>query len=142
MTTSNRAVMEAIYQRFADNWKAAGADRTKYCFGNEIFAPVEEPWVRLLVQFRSSDPATLGSVGNRRFSRTGSVFGLIRVMPGEAEGGLADLSNHFINIFEGSRFGPNDLTFGSSNSSPAGDVDNGSWYGMAVDIGFEYEERK
>lgn len=131
-----REVQEALYQRWVDEWAAT----TPYAFANETFDPPQGPWVRFSVIKLPGGPGTLGRPGQKKMDRAGLVVILLREPPGDGVGDTSDLAEKAAKIFENKRLTPHDIRFAQVEPGEAGDVDNGRWWGVAVEGRFDYEE--
>lgn len=146
MTTEAEAV-EAVYQRWTDNWTATPlADTT---FEGEVkFTPPEgRPWARLSVRDRGDGGQTLGPVNGRRFTRLGTIFVQCFVPLGKQDdgsyqdgvGALKPLKQQARTIFEGVSF--SGLRCFQANSPDLG-TDSGRWLAALVEVPFDYDETK
>ncbi len=133
MTTINEA-REAIYDRFVTAWGST----TPLTFDSENFAAPDEPWARLTVRNSGSTQRTLGSPGNRRFRRVGSVFIQLFDLVDEGLANLDSLSRDARGVFEGVSFDGLDFTNVVIRESGA----DGKWFQFVVEAFFDYEETK
>lgn len=137
-----REVQEALYARFIDQWKVGAEPRTPIQLDNEKFDPPDGPWVKLVTQRRAGGPGTMGRPGNRKMDRAGAVFVLLREPPGDGVGRLSDLADQAAAVFENCRLQPHDIRFSTVEPGLASQIENGRWWGVAVEGRFQYEELK
>lgn len=138
-----REVQEALYQRWQDQWvnnALPPAALTAFTFANETFDPPDGPWADVRVQERVSAQETLGRPGNRKVDRQGAVIVLLREPPGDGAGRLSDLAAKARAIFECCRLAPHDIRFNACQIGQAAQLQDGGWWGVAVDCPFAYEE--
>lgn len=133
-----RQVQETLYQRWAAEWGST----TPYALGNEVFDPPAAPWARVVAIRLPGGPGTLGRPGQKRMDRAGQLIILLREPPGGGVGSLSDLAEQAAGIFENKRLAPHDIRFAQVEPGEAGDVENGRWYGVAVEGRFDYEQIK
>ena len=137
MTTLEQA-NEAIAQTFQTAWLPTG-----YVFAleNESFDPPDDsPWARLTVRHTGATQDTLGSPGNRRFDRTGSVFIQIFVKSDTGTRLSKQLTETTVNAFEGNTISGTTITFLDVIPRETG-VDRG-WFQTVVEATFRYFEIK
>ncbi len=136
-----REVQEALYQRFVAAWVGDdGEALTPIQLGNETFDPPEGLWVQLLVKRRAGGNGTLGSPGNRKMDRAGSVFILLREPPGKGVGSLSDAGERAAHVFENKLVQPHGIHFAEVEPIFEGDVEEGRWWGATIEGRFGYEE--
>ena len=136
MTTLPEA-REAIYEEFATGWGTL----TEYTLDNEKFEPPKhDPWARVSVRHTDGGQETLGTVGSRKFSRTGSVFVQIFTPENSGLSGADALLPIARAIFEGSRITQTTIRFLNVVAREIG-LD-GKWYQTMVEAAFEYDETK
>lgn len=144
--TAWREVQEALYRRWAERWvddQLPPQPLTVYAFANEALDPPGEgAHVRLRVQRRPGGPGTLGSPGNRKMDRRGVVFALLREPPGDGGGSLSDLADKAGAVFENCRIDTRGIYFGACDIGEAAEIEDGRWWGVAVECPFGYEELK
>lgn len=132
-----REVQERLYGRWESGW----ADTTRFALSGETFEPdKDETWARVRVQSRPGTQETLGAPGNRKMSRRGVVFALLRQPAGKGEGPLSDLAEKAKGLFEGQRFAPHGIRFGECDVGAGGEIEGGRWWGVTVECPFDYEE--
>lgn len=134
--TTWREVQETLYKAFKDGWGST----TPFAFANEKFDPPNGPWARFGVIRLPGGPGTLGRPGNKKMDRAGLITVALRVPPGKGVGDVSDLAEKAAKIFENKRFATHDIRFAEVEPQEAGDVDNGRWWGVAVEGRFDYEE--
>jgi hypothetical protein len=135
-TTVLRQVKETIYQHARDNWTACALQ-----FANEAFSiPAGLSWGKLTVVGRPSNNGTMGAPGHRRIDRRGAVFMLLREPPNGGDGNMSDLADKARKLFEGRRFDLHDVRFNLGDIGDEGDVDGGTWWGVTVEVPFDYED--
>jgi len=111
--TSTTEARDAILTLFKTGWDAQGGSVPVVVYDDD---PVPDPnlsseWIRVMVQHMDGEQATMGSVGNRKFSRYGQVFMAIHTKVGTGRvraDVLAEVAN---NIFEGAATGLDDVWF-------------------------------
>lgn len=134
MTTQNEA-REAVYQEFVTGWGVL----TPYVFDDEPFDPEQiDEFVRLTINHLPSAQRTLGSVGNRRFTRNAIVFIQVFTAAGQGTKRSDQLTITARDIFEGRSFGG--LSFSSVNSRRVGP--DGKFYQALIEAFFDYDETK
>jgi hypothetical protein len=134
-----REVQERLYARWQEGW----ANTTPYAYANEPYnGDPEVPHVRFRVQQRPGGPGTLGRPGNRKMDRRGVVFAILREPPGKGVGTLSDLAEKAKNLFEGCSFAPYNIRFQQGDVGDAIEVEGGRWWGVTVELPFDYEEIK
>lgn len=132
-----RQVQETLYER----WRVAWAATTPYQLGNEAgFDPPAAPWCKLMIMGRPSGSGTLGPRG--RIDRRGAIFIMLREPPGHGVGSLADLAGLARAVFEFARIDENDIRFSTGDIGDESEVDSGRWWGVTVELVFDYEDVK
>lgn len=131
-----REVQELLYQRFVTGW----GDTSPVQLGNETFDPPDGLWAKVLIMGRPSSPGTLGAPGRRRVDRSGAIFVLLRIPPGSGVGSLSDVADKARKLFEGARIFTHDIRPQIGDIGDEGDVDEGRWWGCAVEVPFDYED--
>ena len=135
MSTVNEA-KEAILTRFIAEW----ASLTPFNFDNENFKPpVDEAYVSVFIQNRSSDQDTLGKKTTRKFLRKGVVMGIIYTLPDKGTQLSNQLSQKIMDIFEGERLS-DDLWFDEVDIRELGTGDK--FYMVEYEANFTYEQIK
>lgn len=128
---------ERIYQEFVDGWGVTSA----YTFDNEDFSPpVGTQWVRLAVRHLASLQESLGGVGARKFTRSGSVFVQVFVPLDEGVDGADNLLRVARGIFEGKHLHPEGLRFQAGIVTEVGPDQD--WYQANLELPFNYTETK
>lgn len=133
-----REVQEALYQLWTDEW----GETTPYAFANETFDPPNRPWARFAVIRLPGGPGTLGPPGRKKMDRAGQVMIVLREPPGDGVGDLTDLAEKAAKIFENKRLPVHDIRFAEVEPGEQGDIDDGRWWGVAVEGRFDYEETR
>jgi hypothetical protein len=132
-------------QRWITAWvNPDGQPRTPIELVNEDipFDPPNDCWVRFMTDTRPGGPGTIGRRGNRKMDRAGVVYIDLREPPGKGVGSLADLASEARDVFEGCRFDPHDIRFGVGDIGPGALIENGRWWGVTIELRFDYEEIK
>jgi len=137
--TTLTAAKEAILARWVANWDETDAVST---FENEkgFDAPTDDAWVRVSIRHRVSSQDTLGSRGNRKFLRGGSIFIQIWTPIETYEG--TQKSDQLVQlartIFEGESFSGVrmfDVVYRETGN-------DGDSFQVVVEAFFEYDETK
>lgn len=135
-----REVQETLYQRWKAVWVVGPDPRTPFVFENRLFDPPAAPWARFSVKRMPGGFGSMGSPGNRRMDRVGLVIVQLFEPPGDGTGRMSDLGDLAAAIFENCRLAPHDIRFGAVEPGEARDVEEGRWWGLAVEARFEYEQ--
>jgi hypothetical protein len=135
MTTPAVAV-EAVYQRWADNWSEVTAVST---FEDEEFEePNNASWLRLSVRHLDRAQNTLGKSGNRIFRTPALVMIQVYTRTNTGVQSAHTLSKTAADIFEAESF--SGLDFGAATTRES--VVDGKWKQWLVEIPFDYDETK
>jgi hypothetical protein len=133
-------VQEAIYQHFTTRWTLLTTPPTIFFSNEEPNDPPDGQWGMLIVQRRVGGPGTIGKPGNRKMDRVGTVFVLLREPPGDGVSSMSDLGEYAAKIFEDCRLSVHGIRFATSEPGVAEKIDNGKWWGVAVEARFDFEE--
>lgn len=126
---------EVILDHFITEWAAA----TAVDADNEEFTPpVDADWVRIVTRHNDSNQESLGSVGNRKFTRGGSVFIQVFGRLNKGSGSADVLAQNARVIFEGKTIGG--IRFTDTIPREIGPDD--AWYLINVEAIFEYTETR
>lgn len=130
---------EALAKTFIDAW---GSETPVYLV-NERVDPAQAPWVRLIFYHYESEQETLGSVGSRKYKRTGRVTVQIFVPLNLGTKRLAQLAQKAREAYEGkSRLvGPSGTsTVWIQNVAVDTGVPDNNYHQYRVNADFSYEE--
>lgn len=137
-------VQAAIYQRFVSEW----ADRTPYCFDNEVMdnvqadVPADFAWVRLSIRHLDAGQRTLGQPGNRKFGREAAAFLQIFIPPDTGVAQAAILLQAGQNLFEGRTLPGTSVMFKDVVPREMGVERDGRSWGSTITAHFTYDEIK
>lgn len=156
-TTINDA-REALYAHFVANWNQlvigllaawglqiladSGNPPVPFALGDETMDPPNGPWVRLTVRHGTSFQETLGTPGNRKFTRSGRVFVQGFMVPGGDERELDLVMESARDLFEGRTVQPHDIRFNAVEVSELGVIEGGRWQAALAEAPFDYTTRK
>lgn len=130
-------VKNLIYNTFNINWDEPNIPYTK---DNSRFeTPSSSPWIRLTVRNRISNQETLGKKTNRKFLRSGSIYGQVFVPINTGTSEADRIAQKIRDIFEGERI---DESVWITNSDVREVGPDGDWYQFLVESFFTYEETK
>lgn len=133
---------EALYTYFSTLWvDGVGDPLSEITFDNESYAPPENAsWVRVAVRHVTSVQETLGSQGNRRFSRPGSVLVQVFTPTNAGMASMDTLCEKVREIFEGVSLTGTTLRLQSTTVREAGN--DGKWNQAVAETPFEYDETR
>jgi len=135
MTTPNE-FRGLIYSTFQAEWGSL----TPFTFDNEQWDPPDGiPWVRLVVRNGTRRQKTLGRVGNRKFEREARVILSIFTLPNTGQVLADELSQVFLNLFEGADLGVNVLA-GETDYRERGTAEG--WAMAEASADFTYDETR
>lgn len=135
MTTPNE-FRELIYSTFQTGWGSL----TPFTFDNEQWDPPDgTPWVRLVVRNGTRRQKTLGRVGNRKFEREARVILSIFTLPNTGQTLADELSQVFLNLFEGADLGVN-VFAGETDYRERGTAEG--WAMAEASADFTYDETR
>lgn len=136
MTTANEA-REAIYEAFVAVWTE------EYSFDNEEFDPPKsDPWARLVVRHDPAIGETLGPVGHRRFTRSGTVYVQVFVPEDTGTTDMDALAETVRDAFEGVTLVGTTVRFEAVTVREIGESDTDKFYLTMVEAPFEYDETR
>ncbi len=138
MSVTLTEATERIYQTFSDDWGSTSL----FAFDNEKLVPPKpsDDWVRVTVRHAGGGQESLGDVGNRKFTRQGSVFVQCFVPLNEGRAGADLLVIAARNIFEGKTLLPESIRFTGSDVREIGESEG--YYQMNMEAFFNYTETK
>ena len=125
----------AIQAHVASNW--TGTPGGTVAYDNLPFTPpVGSPWVRLSIQNESGVQAGFGGSA-KRFRRQGTVKMQIFVVEGDGAGGVTQLADQAVLLFEGTKLSGG-LRFTQVGIREIG-VESG-WFGLDVSAAFSFDD--
>lgn len=130
-----------MYQAFVDGWGTTSV----FTLDNEAPPdgfPPDAPWVRVAIRHRDSDQESVGDVGARKFTRSGSLF--VQCFSPLAVNGLVSsdtLAATARGIFEGVTLTPENVRFTDCVVREIGD-DGDGYFQVNVECFFNYTETK
>lgn len=136
MTTLLQA-NEAFLQLFKTVWAPTGYS---YQFENNTFVVPDAPWARFSIRHAEASQETLGSIGARKFRRTGSCFTQIFTLTNTGTKVSSELSEIVVDAFEGTRITGTTIYFTDTVAREIGP--EGRWFQRIVEASFTYFETK
>ncbi len=126
----------ALAQRFADAWTPTG-----FPFALENEDPdvlTSQPWARFVIRVDASTQDTLGSVGNRKFERSGRCLIQIFVPTDTGVTQSVTLRQTVLEAFEGSRIVGTTIYF--TDVIPRSIGIDGNWHQSEIEVNFTFFE--
>lgn len=131
---------KAIAQRWIAMWPGLSGGVP---YGIDVDSIVEDAtYARLSIDFEDSEQRTLGSIGNRKFTRPGSLIVELYAPPDSGAKTLDQLAQHVVTMFEGARFGAvgtedGIVCFASTRGRLASTVQHAT---LSIGVDFEFYE--
>lgn len=134
-------VQRELTRHFLNCWKnEEGELRTPVVLENEEISDGNEnsPWVRFSVEIFSFSADSMGSKGNRRVSRYGSVAIQVFVPLNKKTKELNDFIAQIIRIYEGEKL--DNVYFREPRTLAIVEKPDSLWYGTTVTVEFDFTE--
>lgn len=134
---NEREAEQAIITQFKTAWAVSHPADAPIVLDNEI-GETTSKWVRLDVQYTTSQQVTMGSAPNRKFRRNGIVMVQLFSPANQGRGPLADLATDAREALEGKHLGELHLHAGSTQKQPT----DGVWAMAVVTVPFWFTETR
>lgn len=134
-------VQRELTRHFLNCWKdEEGNLITPVILENEEIRDGDEnsPWIRFSVEIFSFSADSMGSKGNRRVNRYGSIFVQVFVPLNEKTKELNDFIARVIRIYEGEKL--DNIYFRNLRTMTTDEKSDSLWYGSTVTVEFDFTE--